>query len=159
MRLHSCGVQVYMACSINSIFPRLRMEPVSPALVGGFSTTDYQGSPAFLSLCKAHLCRPWNVSPKIWKGRGTGICLNTESIRLGQLDKALWFVNLLHSHQGEVTHESLPVEKMWSKRFFRDDTIPSWSPSRGPWKSCYVKDWSKRKQNAYHGMPAVKLTS
>ena len=43
-RLNSCGAQALLHCGMWGL-PRSGMEPVSPALAGGFFTTDPPGKP------------------------------------------------------------------------------------------------------------------
>ena len=45
LRLSSCGVWAQLLCSMWDL-PRPHIEPVFPALAGGFLTTGHQGSPA-----------------------------------------------------------------------------------------------------------------
>ena len=51
-RLNSCGARVQLPCS-TWYLPRPRMEPHSPAIAGGFFTTEPPGKPLGLFLIEA----------------------------------------------------------------------------------------------------------
>ena len=60
-RLSSCGSRAQLLCGMWDL-PRPGLEPVSPALAGGFSTTAPPGKPLFASLIlKCFSCRQGKV--------------------------------------------------------------------------------------------------